>query len=233
MDRTAHVTPAPETSPYYAMVTSLYSIPLILSVAGCRERANFVYCSNQSGTPLLYRRDLSAATTQLVTPEGIPLTGPFVLHAAGSAFVFAQDTEGDEEYVLHHGDFNGTSRRIPSRSLGRVMHLFWATDDSWIVVGNDQHSAYVRLVMEDGSTRDLFTTDQQLLTAAYDDRRNLVVVSVGRGAATRLAIVDVAAAQVRHWIAEAEQAEATLRLCILPAAIWPMPLALPPAPGSW
>src|SRR5438445_12635690 len=55
-------------SEYYDMISSLYSYPLYLGLSGNRYRSDFIYLSNQTGVPLLYRWDPITKKSHVLTP---------------------------------------------------------------------------------------------------------------------------------------------------------------------
>src|SRR5947209_18253587 len=126
-------------SQYHDMVSSLYSHPLFLGLAGNRYRSDFIYLSNQTGVPLLYRWDPVADKSHLLTPGEetvFPIFGgmalPFDLSTPKA--VFAKDRAGDQNYNIYVVDYSqNTIDKITKDPLGQVLYIFWAADDKWIV----------------------------------------------------------------------------------------------------
>jgi len=70
------------------------------------------------------------------------------------------------------------------------------------VVGHDKETVYAKSLLRDGTMKDLYTTNEQILGAAYDGQRNLLTFSVGREAA-KLVIIDIAHPNHSQWVPEA------------------------------
>ncbi len=85
--------------------------------------------------------------------------------------------------------------------MGRIFYIFWLDDDRWVVVGHDKETVYARMLLKDGTTKDLYTTDKQILGADYDEERRQLVISVGREDA-KLAIIDVTGNTDIRWVPE-------------------------------
>lgn len=197
-----------EESRYYEMVTSIYSVPLILDVSGTVHRSEFLYTDTKTGIPLLYLWD---GESRLLTPGNEPVFGAACLHHTKPWVVFAKDNKGDENFALYLLDYSKGNLKQITGAICRITGLFWAGDDSWIVTGCDQQHYYVRALSPKGVT-DVFTTHEQILTAAYDEKRNTVVAAVGRGPGTRLAVMkngDIT------WISESDTSEDTSP-CVYP-----------------
>jgi len=86
--------------------------------------------------------------------------------------------------------------------IGRIFYTFWVNDDEWLVVGHDKETVYAKSLLRDGTMKDLYTTNEQILGAAYDGQRNLLTFSVGREAA-KLVIIDIAHPNHWQWVPEA------------------------------
>jgi dipeptidyl aminopeptidase/acylaminoacyl peptidase len=168
------------------------------------QRSEFIYASTESGLPLLYLWEEKFGKGRLLTPGDEPVFPPFgsaALHPSKPLVVFPRDKGGNSDYELYVADYSKNSLRRITEPMGRILYTFWDRDDNWIVVGHDKQSVYARSVVQDGSKRDLYLTDEQMLGAAYDDQRNLLVISIGRESA-RLAIMDVAEAEILRWVPE-------------------------------
>src|SRR3989475_3893917 len=182
------------SSQYYDIVSKLYSHPLYLGLASNRYRADFIYLSNQTGVPLLYRWDPVAKKSHVLTPGEetvFPIFGGMALPYDPSSpkVAFAKDKAGDLNYNICVVDYSQNKiERITKDPLGQVLHIFWVTDDKWIVVGHDMKTTYLRFLPADGTIYDLYTTDRQITTASYDHHRGLVAFSVGRAPDGRAAV---------------------------------------------
>src|SRR5881409_3496496 len=193
------------TSECYDMVSSLYSHPLYLGLAGNRYRTDFIYVSNQTGVPLLYRWDPATNKSHLLTPGEetvFPIFGGMALPYDPSSpkVAFAKDKAGDLNYSICVVDYSQNKiERITKDPLGQVLHIFWVTDDKWIVVGHDMKTIYLRFLEADGTIHDLYTTDLQITGASYDHQRGLVAFSVGRGQDARVAVLPISNPSDVHW----------------------------------
>ena len=186
------------------MVSSLHSHPLFYFLGGNRQRSDFLYVSTQTGLPLLYRWDVELEGGQLLTPGDkpvLPYAGAAALHPSKPLVIFPRDTGGDVNYEMYTLDYSNSLLQKITGPIGRVFYTFWVNDDEWIIVGHDQQTVYVKSLFRDGTTKDLYTTNQQILGAAYDGQRNLLAFSVGREAA-RLAIIDVVHPAELRWVPE-------------------------------
>jgi acetyl esterase/lipase len=187
------------------MVSSLHSYPLFYFLGGNRQRSDFIYASTESGLPLLYLWEEKLGKGRLLTPGDqpvYPLFGAAALHPSKPFIVFPRDKGGNSDYEVFTLDYSKNVLRRLAGPLGTVLYAFWDKDDSCIVVGHDNKAVYARTLFHDGAMKDLYTTDQQILGAAYDNQRNLLAISVGRDAA-RLAIIDASNAQLLQWVPEA------------------------------
>jgi len=86
--------------------------------------------------------------------------------------------------------------------IGRIFYTFWISDDEWLVVGHEKETVYAKSLLRDGTMKDLYTTNEQILGAAYDGQRNVLTFSVGREAA-KLVIIDIAHPNHWQWVPEA------------------------------
>lgn len=196
-----------EESEYFELVRSLYGMPLVLYVSGNKNRSEFLYIDTRTGVPSLYLWD--KGEQQLLTPDDEPVTGFAALHDTKPWVVYAKDESGNEDYALYFFDYSTQKRtQITTETIGRLSGLFWASDDTWIVVGCDRQEYYIRVYARDGSHTLLFTTDQQIMTAAYDGKRQLVAAAVGRGPGTNIGIID-AKGDILTWISESDTSEDT------------------------
>ncbi len=192
-------------SQYYDMVSKLYSHPLYLGLASNRYRSDFIYLSNQTGVPLLYRWDPITKRSHVLTPGEetvLPIFGGMALpyDPSSAKVVFAKDKAGDLNYSICIVDYSQNKiEQITKTPLGQVLYTFWATDDQWIVVGHDMKTIYVRLLEANGAVHDLYTTDQQITGASYDHQRGLVAFSVGRGRDARLAVLPISNPADVQW----------------------------------
>ena len=196
-----------EESEYLEMVTSLYSIPFTIAISGNVHRPDFLYTDTRTGVPLLYRWD--KGESQCITPGNEPVMGRAALHNAKPWIVFAKDVGGTEDYAIYFADYSlNKTTQITKGTIGRLTELFWASDSTWVVIGCDKQEYYVTILSRDGSRKNVFTTDQQITAAAYDDQRRLVAAAVGRGPGTKLAIIDVQKGTV-EWVSESDESEDT------------------------
>lgn len=193
-----------EESEYFGMVTSLYSMPFVIKVSGNMHRPDFLYIDTRTGVPSLNRWD--AGKTQLLTGDE-PFIWLTALHKEKQYIVFAKDVGGTEDFALYLLDYSKDKTTPITGNIGRISEFFWASDDSWIVIGCDQEEYYIRLYSTD-STKSLFSTDQQILAAAYDDKRELIAAAVGRGPGTKIVIVNQKG-EVKTWISESDTSEDT------------------------
>ena len=197
-----------ETSPYYALVEQLMSYPFTFPAAGHRGRSDYVYMSDRTGEPALFYRDEAAGVDKQITPDGMAVMGPAALHPSHPMLASARDEGGNEDYAIYVIDLvSAEAQRITNGGVGRVNALYWADNASWVLVGNDADTVFVRHLDHDGTLRDVFTTDEHMLTAAYDPSRGLLAVSVGRGPGTRLALMDVLGDGAVRWVSETETSE--------------------------
>jgi len=174
------------------MVSSLHSHPLYYFVGGNRQRSDFLYVSTETGLPLLYRWDDKLEKGQLLTPGDEPIfpyAGAAAIHPSKPLVIFPKDKGGNVDYELYSLDYSANSLQKITEPIGRIFHTFWVDDDKWVVVGHNMQNAYAKTLLRDGTLKDLYTTNEQILGAAYDNQRHLLAISVGREAA-KLAIID-------------------------------------------
>lgn len=186
------------------MVSALHSYPLFYFLGGNRHRSDFLYVSTESGLPLLYLWQEDLKKGKLLTPGDEPVAfffGAAALHASRPRVLFPKDRHGNSDYDVYVVDYAKDDLRRITGPMGRILYSFWVREDSWIVVGHDKKAVYVKLLFQDGRTEDLFTTDEQMLGAAYDDQRNLLAFTVGRESA-KLAILDVSSPKHLRWVPE-------------------------------
>ncbi len=187
------------------MVSSLHSHPLFYFLGGNRQRSDFLYVSTETGLPLLYRWDTNLEEGQLLTPgvePVFPYYGAAALHPSKPLVIFPKDKQGDVNYELYTLDYSKNILEKITGPIGRIFYSFWVRDDEWIVVGHDKETVYVKSVFRDGTMKDLYTTSEQILGAAYDSQRNLLAFSVGREAA-KLAVMNTASPTQLQWVPEA------------------------------
>ena len=187
------------------MVSSLYSRPLFYFLGGNRQRSDFLYVSTRSGLPLLYRWDKNLEEGQLPTPGDepvFPYAGAAALHPSKTLVIFPKDKGGDVNYELYTLDYSKNVLQKITGPIGRIFYTFLVNDDEWIVVGHDRQTVYAKSLLREGTMKDLYTTNEQILGAAYDSQRNLLAFSVGREAA-KLVIIDIAHPKHWQWVPEA------------------------------
>ena len=124
------------------------------------------------------------------------------MHPSKPFVIFPKDKGGDVNYELYSLDYSTAVLQKITGPIGRIFYTFWVNDDEWIVVGHNKQTVYVKSLLRDGTMKDLYTTDEQILGAAYDSQRNLLTFSVGREAA-KLAIMNVARPTELRWVPEA------------------------------
>ncbi len=183
------------------MVSSLHSHPLYYFVGGNRQRSDFLYVSTETGLPLLYRWDNKLEKSQLLTPGDEPIfpyAGAAAIHPSKPLVIFPKDKGGNVDYELYSLDYSRNSLQKLTEPIGRIFHTFWVDDDKWVVVGHNMQNAYAKTLLRDGTLEDLYTTNEQILGAAYDNQRNVLAISVGREAA-KLAIIDITDPTLVQW----------------------------------
>ncbi len=170
---------------YESIVRSLLGQPAIIGVSGHRGRSDFLCFSTESGSPQLYQ--VSDSGLERLTAEEAPTLGATALHPSRAFAAFARDSGGDMNYTVHLLDLNaGTSELITPRPIGRILQLFWRGDEAWIAVGSDDREVYAKLIRRESEPHNLFVSEQHIFRSAYDDRRDQLVLAVGRGRGTRL-----------------------------------------------
>jgi dipeptidyl aminopeptidase/acylaminoacyl peptidase len=187
------------------MVSSLHSQPLFYFLGGDRHRSDFIYTSTESGLPLLYLWEDEVGKGRLLTPGDepiFPIGGAAAIHPSKPLIVFPKDKDGNGDYEVYLLDYSRNSLRKITEPIGRLLHTFWVKDDNWIIVGHDKQTVYARLLLQDGKTKDLYTTDQHILGAAYDKQRDLLAISIGRESA-KLAMIDASTARLVQWAPDA------------------------------
>lgn len=186
------------------MVSRLHSYPLFYFLGGNRHRSDFLYVSTESGLPLLYLWQRELGKGKLLTPGDepvLPILGAAALHPSKPLVVFPKDKNGNSDYEIFSLDYSTDHLKRVAGPSGRIFYTFWLKDDEWIIVGHDKQTVYARNLHQDGTTRDLYTTDEQVLGAAYDDQRQILVISIGREKA-KLAIIDASQAKLLNWVPE-------------------------------
>ncbi len=187
------------------MVSSLHSHPLFYFLGGNRQRSDFLYVSTKTGLPLLYRWDNNLEKGQLLTPGDEPIfpyAGAAAIHPSKPLVIFPKDKGGDVNYELYTLDYSKNVFQKITEPIGRIFYTFWVSDDEWIVVGHDKETVYAKSLFRDGTMKDLYTTNEQILGAAYDSQRNLLTFSVGRETA-KLVIIDISHPNHWQWVPEA------------------------------
>ncbi len=154
---------------------------------------------------MLYRLDPRDGTDQLLTPGDEPvfaLQGSASLHASKPLVIFGKDKGGDSNYAVFLLDYSRGNLKQLRGPMGRLFYVFWETDESWLVVGHDQETVYARRLDASGKIEDLYTTKEQILGAAYDDKRRLLALTVGRGEQAQIAVMDASKPKDLRWIPE-------------------------------
>jgi pimeloyl-ACP methyl ester carboxylesterase len=202
LERTTTIDPSSfRESQYYNMVNSLHSQPLFYFLGGDRERSDFIYTSTETGLPLLHLWEDEFGKGRLLTPGDepiFPIGGAAAIHPSKPLVVFPKDKGGNGDYQVYFLDYSRNDLRRITEPIGRLFYTFWVKDDNWVIVGHDQRTVYARLLFQDGKTQDLYTTDQQILGAAYDRWRGLLAISVGRESA-KLAVIDASTGRLVQW----------------------------------
>ncbi len=187
------------------MVSSLHSHPLFYFIGGNRQRSDFLYVSTETGLPLLYRWEDKLEKGQLLTPGDEPIfpyAGAAAIHPSKPLVIFPKDKGGNVDYELYTLDYSKNVLQKITGPIGRIFFTFWVDDDKWVVVGHNQQTVYAKSLLRDGTLEDLYTTNEQILGAAYDSKRGLLAISVGREAA-KLAVMDIAHPTRLRWVPEA------------------------------
>jgi hypothetical protein len=142
---------------------------------------------------------------QLLTPGDEPIfpyDGAAAIHPSKPFVIFPKDKGGDVNYELYTLDYSKDVLEKITGPIGRIFYTFWVNDGEWIVVGHNQQTVYAKSLYRDGTMKDLFTTNEQILGAAFDSQRNLLTFSVGREAA-KLMIIGIAHPNHWQWVPEA------------------------------
>lgn len=199
----------PATGVYDPMIRKLYETPFYGVASGQASRGDFAYWSTESGMPLLYIWDPREEQGHLVTPGDRPVVGAAAIHPRKPWLAYTYDSDGDENYVVTLVDLADQEHKPISREpLGRILNLHWTRDEELIVVGNDMSSVYVRRMTLDGDVEELFSSDEHIMASDYDMASGTVVAAVGRGAGTRLGIIEPKG-QASRWISETDDSEDT------------------------
>jgi dipeptidyl aminopeptidase/acylaminoacyl peptidase len=201
----------PKESEYSKIVQTLYNIPLITGIAGSVTQSDFVYISTETGIPLLYC--WHNGKKEVISPPDEPIMGCTKLHSTSPRAIYAKDTSGNENYALYVTDYSKHSiQKITEEPIGRLSKLFWYSDTEWIVIGCDKQEYYIKVISQDYQ-HSLYSTHEQILTADYDDTRQVLVAAVGRGAGTKLALINVNTDNKTDnnivWISESDTSEDT------------------------
>ncbi|MGD2250425.1 MAG: alpha/beta fold hydrolase [Candidatus Methanofastidiosia archaeon] len=200
----------PNESEYSTIVQSLYNIPLIGGITGSVTQSDFIYTSTETGIPLLYC--WHNGKKEIISPPDEPVMGSRKLHGKSPRAIYAKDTSGDENYYLYVTDYSKHSiQKITEEPIGRLSKLFWYSDTEWIVIGCDKQEYYIKVISQDGQNS-LYSTHEQIMAADYDDTRQVLVVAVGRGAGTKLALINVTNNTTDKnitWISESDTSEDT------------------------
>ncbi len=186
------------------MARALHSYPLFYYIGGSLQRSDFLYVSTESYLPLLYLWEEDQGKGRLLTPGEepvFPIASAAALHPSRPVVVFPKDKGGNADYEIYRLDYSNNDLQRITGPVGRIFYSFWVDDNNWIIVGHDKETVYARSLTQDGNAKDLYTTDQQILGAAYDNQRSLLALSIGREAA-KLAIIDVSGTQAIRWAPE-------------------------------
>ncbi|MBU7022720.1 MAG: S9 family peptidase [Theionarchaea archaeon] len=196
-----------EESEYFGMVQSLWSVPYILDITGTRTRSEFLYADMRTGAPLLYVWDKGECLT--VAPDNNPITGLSALHSTEPLVAFARDEKGNEDFAVYVVDYTTHEmNKVTEGGIGRLTGLFWISDNEWLVIGCDSQGCFITLLHRDGTRHNLYTTDEQIVAADYDDKRELVVAAIGRGPGSRIALMNIRKKDIT-WISESDTSEDT------------------------
>ncbi|MGC1120691.1 MAG: alpha/beta fold hydrolase [Candidatus Methanofastidiosia archaeon] len=196
-----------EESEYFGMVQSLWSVPYILNVTGTRTRTEFLYTDTRAGVPLLYVWDNGEC--RAIAPDNNPITGLSALHNVRPWVVFGRDEKGTEDFAIYVVDYTTHEmRNVTEGGIGRLTGLFWVSDNEWLVIGCDNQGYFITLLHRDGTRCNLYTTDEQIVAADYDDKRELVVAAVGRGPGSKIALMNIRKKTIT-WISESDTSEDT------------------------
>jgi dipeptidyl aminopeptidase/acylaminoacyl peptidase len=196
-----------EESEYFGMVQSLWSVPYILDVAGTRTRSEFLYTDTKIGIPLLYVWNKGECLT--VAPDNNPITGLSALHSAEPLVAFARDEKGNEDFAVYVVNYTTHEmKKVTEGGIGRLMGLFWVSNNEWLVIGCDSRRYFITLLNKEGTCFNLYTTDRQIVAADYDDKRELVVAAVGRGPGSKIALMNIRKKTIT-WISESDTSEDT------------------------
>src|SRR5206468_9939010 len=84
------------------------------------------------------------------------------------------DKGGDVNYELYTLDYSKNVLEKITGPIGRIFYTFWISDDEWLVVGHEKETVYAKSLLRDGTMKDLYTTNEQILGAAYDGQRNVL-----------------------------------------------------------
>src|SRR5437016_6572973 len=164
-----------------------------------------MYVHTQTVIPLLQQWVKKLHEVQLLTPVDepvIPYADAAALHPSKTLVIIPKDKGGNVNYELYTLDYSKNVLQKITGPIGRILYTFWVNDDEWLVVGHDKETVYAKSLLRDGTMKDLYRTNEQILGAAYDGQRNLLTFSVGREAA-KLVIIDIAHPNHWQWLPEA------------------------------
>ncbi|MCP4602617.1 MAG: hypothetical protein GY847_19230, partial [Proteobacteria bacterium] len=196
------------SSPSVAILEQFQGCTSILKVRGHSNRADFLYLSDEPGFLTLYRWDPVKQEGERILSDDEPVTdspinGDFAMHPCAPWAIYTQDTKGDQNCTLYVLDYSTGEKTELARSIGRVDFLVPYGDEAVIVVAGTLEGRRVIELTYKGKVRELFKTDQQILSVAVSEKHGLVVIPVGRKT-TELVVIDVKSGAVKHRILETE-----------------------------
>lgn len=196
---------------YAALIAQFGTFHSILKIRGHSNRADFLYLSDEPGYFTMYRWDPITQQGTKVFLDDEPIvdsasTGDFILHPSEPWIVYSKAGENGQDHSLYLLNYETREVKELAHSIGFVEFFVSYNADCLLAVVITQEHIQLVTISYEGEQRELFTTDQQVLSIAASDKHGVAAITVGRGA-TEIVIIDARNRDVIQRISETATSE--------------------------
>lgn len=198
-------------SPYAGLIEQFGTFHSILKIRGRSNRADFLYLSDEPGYFTMYRWDPKTQQGTKVLLDDEPIvdsapTGDFILHPSKPWIVYSKAGDDAQDHSLYLLNYETREEKELIPAIGFVEFLVSYNADYLLAVVVAQENIQLVTISYKGEQRELFMTDQQVLSIAASNKHEVAAITVGRGA-MEIVVIDTKNGTVIQHISETETSE--------------------------
>lgn len=203
-----------EETPLLNVLAPFLNCINISKLRGHPNRNDFIYLSDELGYLTLFRWNPLTNSGDQILFDNEPITddaihGDFCLHPNQPWIIYTKDDKGDQCHSIYRLDYESGETTCLVSKVGTCFFLLPYDQNSFIAIVNTQKDNQVLLISyTKGIASLLFTTNDQMLSAAVSERHQTAAVSVGRKS-SELVFINVPSKKVRNILSETKTSKDT------------------------